>query len=103
MRATSEHKSSPTPEKTVAGNTNRAALRAGGIAVIIAGLAGIAMFTLELMGPVLGFDDTDNPAVSLDYLRQYPQFYALAAVAVFIMALAYIVASFAISDVLAPP
>ena len=60
------------------------------------------MFTLELMGPVLGFDDTDNPAVSLHYLRQYPQFYALAAVAVFIMALAYIVASFAISDVLTP-
>ena len=46
------------------------------------------MFTLELMGPVLGFDDTDNSAVSLDYLRQYPQFHALAAVAVFIMALA---------------
>ncbi|WP_146071813.1 MULTISPECIES: hypothetical protein [unclassified Cryobacterium] len=51
----------------------------------------------ELMGPVLGFGDTDNPAVSANYLRQYRQFYALAAVSVFIMALAYIVASFAIS------
>jgi hypothetical protein len=102
MRATSEQYNSPGPEKTAPGNTNRAVSRAGGMAVIIAGLAGIAMFTLELMGPVLGFDDTDNPAVSLDYLRQYPQFYALAAVAEFIMALAYIVASFAISDVLAP-
>jgi len=64
MRATSEHNRGPAPEKTAAGKTNRAALRAGGIAVIAAGPAGIAMFTLELMGPVLGFDDTDNPAVS---------------------------------------
>lgn len=102
MRATSEHDRSSAQQKAAAGNTNPAALRAGGIAVIVAGLAGVAMFALELMGPVLGFDDTDNPAVSLDYLRQYPQFYALAALAVFIMALAYIVASFAISDVLAP-
>ena len=102
MRATSEPGSSTAPTKTPAGNPNRAALRAAGTAVIVAGLAGIAMFTFELMGPVLGFDDTDNPAVSLDYLRQYPQFYALSAVAVFTMALANIVASFAVSDVLAP-
>lgn len=102
MRATSENNRSPAPGKTEAGNTDRSAGRAGGIAVIIAGLAGIAMFTLELMGPVLGFDDTDNPVVSLEYLSQYPQIYALAAVAAFIMAFAYIVASFAVSDVLAP-
>lgn len=102
MRATSEHHSGSTPEKAAAGNTNRAALRAGGLAVFVAGLAGIAMVALELMGPVLGFADTDNPAVSLSYLRQYPQFYSLAGAAEFIMALAYIVASFAISDVLAP-
>jgi hypothetical protein len=102
MRAVSEPNSSPAAEETAAGSTNRGALRAGGIAVLIAGLAGIVMFALEVMGPVLGFDDTDNAAVSLDYLRQYPQFYALSAVAVFIMAFAYVVASFAISDVLAP-
>lgn len=101
MRAISEHNDGPAPE-TAAGTTNRAASRAGGIAVLIAGFAGIAMFVLEVMGPVLGFDDTDNPTVSLDYLRQYPQFYALSAVALFTMAFTYVVASFAISDVLAP-
>jgi hypothetical protein len=52
--------------------------------------------TLELLPPALGFDDTDNPAVSLDYLRQYPQFYLLAGATVFIMAIANIVASFAV-------
>ena len=102
MRATSEHNSSPAPEKTATGNTNRSALRAGGIAVVIAGLAGIIWFALELLPPVLGFDDTDNPAVSLDYLRQHPQFYPLAGVTVFIMAIAFVVASFAVSDALAP-
>lgn len=102
MRATSAYNSSPAPEKTVAGSINRSALRAGGMAVIIAGLAGIAWYTLELMPPVLGFDDTDNPGVSLDYLHQHPQFYGLAGITLFIMAIAYIVASFAVSDALAP-
>jgi hypothetical protein len=102
MGTTSEHNSTTAPAKTAAGNTNRAALRAGGIAVVIAGLGGIAWFALELPQPVLGFDDTDNPAVSLDYLRQYPQFYPLAGVVLFIMAIAFVVASFAVSDALAP-
>lgn len=66
------------------------------------GSEGITWFALELLPPVLGFDDTDNPAVSLDYLRQYPQFYPLAGVVLFIMAIAFVVASFAVSDALAP-
>lgn len=102
MHATSEHNTTSAPEESAAESTKRAASRSGGIAVIVAGLAGIALFALEVMGPVLGFDDTDNPAVSLDYLHQHPQFYAFAAIAAFIMALANIAASFAISDVLGP-
>jgi hypothetical protein len=77
-------------------------LRAGGIAIIIAGIAGIVWIGLELLPPNLGFDDTDNPAVSLDYLREYPQFYPLAGVTAFIEAIALVVASFAVSDALAP-
>ena len=102
MRATSQHNSRTASAKTAPENTNRAALRAGGIAVVIAGLGGITWFALELLPPVLGFDDTDNPAVSLDYLRQYPQFYPLAGVVLLIMAIAFIVASYAVSDALAP-
>jgi hypothetical protein len=82
--------------------TSRSTLRAGGIAVIIAGLAGIGWVGLELLPPALGFDDTDHPAVSLDYLRQHPQFYPLIAITVFIEAIAFVVASFAVSDALAP-
>ena len=100
MRATSEHNRAAAP--TAADTTNRAALRAGGVAVVIAGLGGMVWMMLELLPPALGFDDVDNPAVSLDYLRQYPQFYPLAGATVLIMAIANIVASFAVSDALAP-
>ncbi|MEC5185475.1 hypothetical protein RCH12_002952 [Cryobacterium sp. MP_3.1] len=102
MRASSEDNDRTGSAEIPATTTNRAALRAGGIAVVIAGLGGIAWFTLELLPPVLGFDDTDNPAVSLDYLRRYPQFYALAGVVLVAMALAFVVASVAVSDALAP-
>lgn len=102
MRVISENSSSTAPAKATAGHVNRAMFRTGGMAVVIAGLGGIAWFTLELLPPVLGFDDTDDPAVSLDYLRQYPQVYPLAGVVLFIMAIAFLVASFAVSDALAP-
>src|SRR5688572_16690445 len=78
------------------------ATRLAGIAVTVAGLAGIVWFAFELMPPLLGFDDTDNPAVSLDYLRRHPQFYALAGTTSFVMAVATFIASFAVSDSIAP-
>ncbi|MDJ0339158.1 hypothetical protein [Cryobacterium sp. PH31-O1] len=101
MRATSDRDSAAAPA-TPSGTADRATLRAGGVAVIIAGLGGILSVTLELLPPALGFDDTDNPVVSLDYLRQYPQIYPVVGVTVFVMAIADIVASFAVSDALAP-
>ncbi|TFC85281.1 hypothetical protein E3T28_06725 [Cryobacterium sinapicolor] len=102
MSAISEHDRRTASAKASAETTNRAALRAGGTAAVVAGLGGITWFTLELLPPVLGFDDTDDPAASLDYLRQYPQLYPVAGVALFTMAIAFVVASFAVSDVLAP-
>ena len=99
MRATSEPSRIPASKKTA---SSQAALRLGGIAVTVAGLTGVAWFVLELMPPLLGFDDTDSPAVSLTYLRLHPQFYAVAGLTLFIMATANFVASFAVSDLLAP-
>ncbi|MEO8222350.1 MAG: hypothetical protein ABI563_16365, partial [Specibacter sp.] len=99
---TSEQNINPAPRQAAPGAGNRAALRAGGTAVTMAGLAGTTWFALELMPPLLGFEDTDNPAVSLDYLRQHPQVYAFAGITMFAMALALIVASFAVSDALGP-
>ena len=102
MSATNEQHINSAPRQAAPGENNRTAFRAGGTAVIVAGLAGTTWFALELMPPLLGFDDTDNPAVSLDYLHQHPQLYAFAGITMFAMALALIVASFAVSDALGP-
>lgn len=72
-----------------------------GIASIFTGLAGAAWFYLESTPPRLGFDDTDSPAVSLQFLEGHAIVYAQAGVVLFVMAIALIIASHAVSDALA--
>jgi len=72
-----------------------------GIASIITGLAGAAWFYLESTPPRLGFDDTDSPAVSLQFLEGHAIVYAQAGVVLFVMAIALIIASHAVSEALA--
>ena len=72
-----------------------------GIASIITGLAGAAWFYLESTPPRLGFDDTDSPAVSLQFLEGHAIVYAQAGVVLFVMAIALIIANHAVSDALA--
>jgi len=79
-----------------AGGSKRA-----GLAVITAGLAGVIWFYLESAPPRLGFDDTDSPLVSLRYLQIHHVIYAQAGLALFILAIALIVATHAVGDVLA--
>lgn len=75
--------------------------RIAGIASIITGIAGAAWFYLESTPPRLGFDDTDSPAVSLQFLEQHAIVYAQSGVTLFVMAIALIIASHAVSEVLA--
>lgn len=77
--------------------------RAGGIALVIYAVASVAWFALELTPPGLGFEDTDNPAVSLDFLREHGITYAYAGLALFTMAAGLLVGSLAVSDRLAQP
>jgi hypothetical protein len=72
--------------------------RAGGIALVVFAVASIAWFALELTAPSLGFADTDNPAVSLDFLREHGITYAYAGLALFTMAAGLLVGSLALSD-----
>lgn len=72
--------------------------RIGGIALIVFALAGVAWFALELSPPRLGFADTDDPAVSLDFLRAHGIVYAYAGLALFSMAAALLVASSVVAD-----
>lgn len=75
--------------------------RIAGVSAIVAGLAGVAWFWLETTPPRLGFDDTDNPLVSLQYLAGHSATYAQIGVTLFVMAIALVVATAAISDALA--
>lgn len=75
--------------------------RIAGIALVAFAAASVAWFALELSPPSLGFEDTDDPAVSLEFLRQHGIVYAYAGAALFAMAGSLIVASSAIADHLA--
>lgn len=76
--------------------------RLGGIALIIFATAGVAWFALELTPPRLGFADTDDPAVSLDFLRQHGITYAYAGLALITMAASLLVGVLVVSDRLVP-
>lgn len=71
-----------------------------GIASIIAGLAGAAWFYLESTPPRLGFDDTDSPAISLQFLEGHAIVYAQAGTVLLILAIALIIAGHAVSEAL---
>ncbi len=80
----------------------KSASRVGAISMIVAAIAGIAWFALELAPVRLGFEDTDSPAVSLEFLREHQEIYVQAGIILIVLAIALTVATFAVSDVLAP-
>lgn len=79
----------------------RSSAAAGGIAGIVFGVAGLAWTVLQFAPVSLGFEDTDNPAVSLAYLRVHFDHYLQQGLAMFVMALALTVLVFAVWDLLA--
>ncbi len=78
----------------------RSTVVAGGLSAIVFGVAGLVWTALELVPQTLGFHDTDDPAVSLAYLRDNPEVYAQAGVALFVMAMALTVLVFVTWDAL---
>lgn len=75
--------------------------RIAGLSSITVGLAGAIWFWLESAPPRLGFDDTDDPLVSLRFLDLHAVVYAQAGLALFITAIALIIAAHAVSEALA--
>lgn len=79
----------------------RTSAAVGALSAIVLGIAGIAFMVLQLGAQSLGFEDTDDPSVSLAYLRDHPDNYVLQGLALFVMAIALTIAVFAVSDLLA--
>lgn len=75
--------------------------RIGGIALILFALCYFASFALS--SPIVGFEDGDNPAVSLEYLRQHANLYFLSGVAAVLAAITLTVAVFSIADTVLRP
>lgn len=73
-------------------------VRATGIALVVVGLAWAVWFFLETAPPRLGFDDTDNPAVSLQFLRQHAVIYGQSGVTFIVLAVALIAAVLGVAD-----
>ena len=84
------------------GGSVRNTTRVAALSSIVFALASIAWFALELIPPSLGFEDTDNPAVMLRFVRAHPDVYVQAGIALILMAITLTVATLAVADVAAP-
>jgi hypothetical protein len=69
-----------------------------GLAPIIAGLGGLAWIWAELAPQRFGFEDTDDPAVSLRFLAEHPDAYAQEGIFLAVAAIAVAVTVLAAAD-----
>jgi hypothetical protein len=76
--------------------------RSGSLALIAFAVAGVIWFALELAPPNLGFEDTDDPAVSLRFLHANDEIYAWAGVVLLLMAGCLAAGVTAVADAVAP-
>jgi len=70
---------------------------------ILFALVGIVWFVLESTPPRLGFEDTDDPAVMVGFIRQYPEVFVQAGTMLILMAITLTVAVPAVAEVVGPP
>jgi len=76
--------------------------RIGALSIIVFAVAGVIWFALEIAPPALGFEDTDSPAVMLRFLREHSELSVYAGYTLLVMAITMTVATFAVTDALAP-
>jgi hypothetical protein len=76
-------------------------LRIGGIAIILFAVLYFAGFVFA--SPIVGLEDGDNPAVSLEFLRQHSDFYFLSGIASVLAAITLIGAVLSIADTVLQP
>lgn len=63
-----------------------------GLAAIGAGVLGVTWFALYLAQPILGFEDTDDPALGVEFVRAHPEVFTATGTALILMAIVLVVA-----------
>jgi hypothetical protein len=76
--------------------------RIASISTIVFSLAAIAWFGLESTPLRLGFEDTDDPAVMVGFIRQYPEVFVQAGAMLVLMAISLAIAVLAVEEVVRP-
>ena len=75
---------------------------AGGLSIIVFAIAGVCWFALESAPPRLGFEDTDDPAIMVGFIREHPEVFVQAGMMLIVMALSLTVAVLGVAEVLGP-
>jgi hypothetical protein len=75
---------------------------AAGLSIIAFALAGICWFVLESTPPRLGFEDTDNPAVMVGFVREHPEVFVQAGATLILMAISLTIAVLAVAEAIGP-
>lgn len=75
--------------------------RLGPLAIIVAGIAGLIEIWFEFSPPRLGYSDTDSPAVMLRFVRDHPEIYDMAGLALLVLAIALTIGVLAAHEALA--
>ena len=80
----------------------RSTARIAAIATLFVTVAGITWLILESTPVRLGFEDTDDPALMVEFIRQYPDVFAQAGVVLILMAIGLTIAVLAVAGVIRP-
>ncbi len=80
----------------------RSTARIAAIPTLSVTVAGITWLVLESTPVRLGFEDTDDPALMVDFIRQYPDVFAQAGVVLILLAVGLTIAVIALAGVIRP-
>jgi hypothetical protein len=86
----------------VPGGALRSTTRIAAISSTVFALAAIVWFVLESTPPRLGFEDTDDPAIMVGFIRQHPEVFVQAGTMLVLMAISLAVAVLAVEEVVRP-
>ncbi len=86
----------------VPGGTVRSTTRIAAISTSVFAVAAILWFALESTPPRLGFEDTDDPAIMVAFIRQHPEVFVQGGTMLVLMAISLVIAVLAVEDVVRP-